>query len=405
MISEDQLRGMYRNMASAVTPSGDARLRLERAVTRRRKARTVAGAGVATFAVVGVIGVAGVVAGQQAEPVPQEGTPSLPPATSTDPNAAEVAGLFNGLNYDYTPVSEEVLLQRSELVVRGTVQGFDLGRIHFAETATDPEAMRQMVMHVAVREVAKGAAQPDDIVHVELPLAGQHLQDYVSVLPVGTEVVLFLERAQSEAPDFIVGDESAGRPIGEPLWAAGPQGFIVGVRTGVVLPLTHDAIRPGQTLDDRMPKSGLDAEFAWQSSIGAYKNELVVTAQRYDNYTGAALKYTERAIIVYGTGQPPPEVAELLSRPPAGTDARWVTMPYSNLDFQRAGNQLSKVIPGVVSTTSANDYSAIIVGVHGLPTTESGMQHLRELAAQTTDIPVTFEEQGPAIPVIAPPSK
>ena len=403
MISEDELRGMYRNVARAVTPSGEARLRIERAVTRRRKVRTVAGVGVATFAVVGVVGVAGLVAGQQGEPVQQEGTPSLAPATSADPSAAEVAGLFSGLNYDYTPVSEEVLLQRSELVVRGTIQGFDPGRIHFAESATDPQAFPQMVMHVAVSEVAKGTAQQNDIVHVELPLAGQNLQDYSSVLPVGTEVVLFLERAQPEASDFPVGDEDAGRPIGAPLWAAGPQGFIVGVRTGLVLPLAH-AIRPDQTLDERMPTSDLQAEFAWQGSIDGYTNELVTTAEQYDNYTGAAVKYSERAIIVYGAGQPPPEVAELLSRSPGNADARWVTVPYSKDELEQAGDELSKVIPRVTSTTYANDYSTIIVGVRGLPTTQSGMQRLRELAAQTTDIPVTFEEQGFAVPLPAPPS-
>jgi hypothetical protein len=49
--------------------------------------------------------------------------------------------LFSGgLISDFSPVSEEVLLQHSPLVVRGRIEGFDLGRIHFAETAAAAEA-------------------------------------------------------------------------------------------------------------------------------------------------------------------------------------------------------------------------------------------------------------------------
>jgi hypothetical protein len=110
-----------------------------------------------------------------------------------------------------------------------------------------------MVMHVSVEEAVKGPVSPNEIVHVELPLAGQPLNDYASALPVGTEVVLYLEPALAESSDFVVGNENFGRPPGSSLWRPGPQGFIVGTDQGVVLPLTH-AIKPTQTLEERIPR-------------------------------------------------------------------------------------------------------------------------------------------------------
>jgi hypothetical protein len=50
----------------------------------------------------------------------------------------------------------------------------------------------------------------------------------------------------------------------------------------------------------------------------------------------------------------------------------------------------------------AHDYGSIIVGVDGLPTTEAGLQELRDLAAGITEIPVTFEDSqgGMILPYI-----
>ena len=73
-----------------------------------------------------------------------------------------------------------------------------------------------------------------------------------------------------------------------------------------------------------------------------------------------------------------------------------MTVPYSQLQLDRAANQLVDVIPRAVVIGSAKDYGSIIVGVDGLPTNEAALQELRDLAAGITDIPVTFEDdRGP----------
>ena len=67
-------------------------------------------------------------------------------------------------------------------------------------------------------------------------------------------------------------------------------------------------------------------------------------------------------------------------------------MAYSQLQLDRAANQLFDVIPGAVVIRNAKDYGSIIVGVDRLPTNEAALQELRDLAAGITDIPVTFED-------------
>ena len=123
-----------------------------------------------------------------------------------------------------------------------------------------------------------------------------------------------------------------------------------------------------------------------------YQNELIAAAEGYDNYSGARIVYQPLAVIIYGTGQPPPEVTDIINRPPTEVNARWVTVPYSKLELERAGNQLAAAIPRTMVIRYAHDYGSIIVGVHGLPTTEAGLQKLRDVAASISDIPVTFED-------------
>jgi hypothetical protein len=135
-----------------------------------------------------------------------------------------------------------------------------------------------------------------------------------------------------------------------------------------------------------------------------YENELVAAAEGYDNYSGARIVYQPLAVITYGTGQQPPEVARIINHPPLDVHARWVTVPYTRLELERAGNQLIAAIPRAVLVREAHDYGSIIVGVRGLPTTEAGLRPLRDLAAGITDIPVTFEENPGVDPLIQIPS-
>jgi hypothetical protein len=152
----------------------------------------------------------------------------------------------------------------------------------------------------------------------------------------------------------------------------------------VVVPPVHIMIQGRSEFGGNLPVP--------RNPFGPYQNELMRAAERYDNYSGSRIIYQPQALIIYGTGQPSPEVASIINHPPKDVTARWMTVPYSKLELERAGNQLAAAIPRTMVIRYAHDYGSIIVGVHGLPTTEAGLQPLRDLAAGITDIPVILED-------------
>jgi hypothetical protein len=143
-----------------------------------------------------------------------------------------------------------------------------------------------------------------------------------------------------------------------------------------------------------------------RNPFGPYQNELIRAAERYANYSGARIIYQPQILIIYGTGQPSPEIASIINHPPKEVTARWVTVRYSRLQLERASNELIASIPGVMVTRYARDYGSIIVGIDGLPTNAAALQQLRDQAAGITDIPVTLENDpgGAVDPLISTPS-
>lgn len=115
-----------------------------------------------------------------------------------------------------------------------------------------------MVMAVEVQDVLKGdAVSPGGRVYV-LCDKFKPLREHSAALPEGTHVGLYLASAPTERGSFIVGNEGAGRPSGEPLWLAGPQAFIVadGETEGVVFPM-YERIAPAAEFEDQLPGGDL----------------------------------------------------------------------------------------------------------------------------------------------------
>ncbi len=191
---------------------------------------------------------------------------SATPATSTTPQPPEptpnvdeelVTQLWESEVFWYALPTPAHLadVPEIELVVTGRVQGFEPGPIYFAESLDDPEAEPNVVMSVTVDEVLKGDIQVGSTVYVaredEKPLAA-----YSEALPPGTVVGLYLDAAPEEGDreGFVVGNENAGHPAGEPLWQVGPQAFIVadGEDGGVIFPI-DPRVSPQADFEDQLP--------------------------------------------------------------------------------------------------------------------------------------------------------
>lgn len=138
-------------------------------------------------------------------------------------------------------------------------------------------------------------------------------------------------------------------------------------------------------------------EIAWQISIRPYVDQLMREAAAHTNYTSAEVRFASKAVIIYGTGAPADDVAELLAASPSGTEARWVSVPYSRGELDQASQRLATELPDVVGVNyRGTDYASLVVGVDPLPSTQAELEELHRKAAAITDIPVVFEDSRPA---------
>lgn len=145
-------------------------------------------------------------------------------------------------------------------------------------------------------------------------------------------------------------------------------------------------------------------EINWQISIHSYERKLIAEAALHSNYAGAEVRFADRAVIIFGNGEPAPRLRNLLANPPAGSVARWVSVPYSRADLERAAQQLARDLPHVVSVSfEETHYTSLVVGVDPLPSTNAGLKDLRRKASAITDIPVVFHHSKPA-DIGAPPT-
>lgn len=162
---------------------------------------------------------------------------------STDVDPRPLAHFFNFVDYRYVEFEEVSQLadaSPTEAVVRGTVGGFEPGPAYYDDAGTASGA--NMVMSVNVTDAFEGDVPAE--VHVLLPAGERTVEDFEATLPLGSEVVLYLDGAHDlpaeQADEYMV-------PVSA-------QGFIVGESddTGVVYPLAHSRA-PRETLAGQVP--------------------------------------------------------------------------------------------------------------------------------------------------------
>jgi hypothetical protein len=173
-----------------------------------------------------------------------------------DINPTQVAKLWP-ISYRYVPHDSSAQLMAEpyiELAVVGTIQNVANGPIWYAESPEAAEAVPTVVVEVLVQEVLKGeAGAVGESVYLQLHMLNT-LEEYNSALPQGTTVAAYLEPGGEETPQFIIGNDSAGRPAGELLWRPGPEGLVVadGETEGIVLPLLQE-VDQGTTFEEALP--------------------------------------------------------------------------------------------------------------------------------------------------------
>jgi hypothetical protein len=140
---------------------------------------------------------------------------------------------------------------------------------------------------------------------------------------------------------------------------------------------------------------GTDAPaFQWQLEIDGYESELMGTASSFSNYSGGRLDFDSRSVIVYGVGQAPQPVTEIMNNAPEGLTVRWVEVPYSEQELAQATSAAMGAVPNAHSATFEQDFSGVVVIVETLPGSDR-LAELEAMAERTASVPVRIIE-GPA---------
>jgi hypothetical protein len=147
----------------------------------------------------------------------------------------------------------------------------------------------------------------------------------------------------------------------------------------------------------------LSAEESWQRGTYEFRHRLMELADNQANFAGTSLDFTHRSMAVHGTGAAPQEVADLMSQAPADLAAAWVPVRYSRAELHEAREAVGTAGVGasMVTMTSREDFSEIVVGMTNLPTGQA-LADLHAVAASVTDVPVDFVYSGGVTPAAAP---
>jgi hypothetical protein len=135
--------------------------------------------------------------------------------------------------------------------------------------------------------------------------------------------------------------------------------------------------------------------FQWQMEIDGYESELLDAASSFANYSGARLDFDTRSLTVYGVGDAPGPVKEIMDQAPEGLVVKWVAVPYSEQELAQAVNDAMKAVPGAHSATFEQDYSGVVVIVEKLPASAEKRVQLERAAERAASVPVRIIE-GPA---------
>lgn len=158
-----------------------------------------------------------------------------------------------GLIRDYKPKPIAQCAREAVLVVAGSVVTVRPGRISGAETMEDSTAARQLTLEIAVVEPLKGDVAPGESIYIEMTSGVVTAEGINTALLPGTPALVMVVPAPTETDVYIYGDEEAGRPQGEPLWAQYcPESirFATSPVRGMIAPMDHGAAPDSSFLEE-----------------------------------------------------------------------------------------------------------------------------------------------------------
>lgn len=168
------------------------------------------------------------------------------------------------------------------------------------------------------------------------------------------------------------------------------------VGAGVATAMTQLDTKSGApTASTPSPSPSVQSEAEWQMDNAGYQDRLLVEAERHDNYVGSALDYKARSIVLYGTGDAPEQVAQMMEDHPASMDAVWSTVPFTAAQLEGAANSLSREIEFVRGAEFGPPFDAVVLLV--LERDRGRIDEVTRRAESLTNIPVVVRVGEPIV--------
>lgn len=180
--------------------------------------------------------------------------------------------------------------------------------------------------------------------------------------------------------------------------AVGAVGVVVQVAQPGTDPEPTDGMAassdPSVARQDPSPSTSEAERLEWQTSTQDYRSELVGAAMRLKGWAGVAIAWESKTLVLYSTEEAPSsDVEEIISRHPGNLSVSWQQVDYSERDLEAAQKLLYRAFPESVGGSYRRDFSGVIVRVPRATIEDEGrMAELRQLALDTTPVPVTFAE-------------
>jgi hypothetical protein len=91
-----------------------------------------------------------------------------------------------------------------------------------------------------------------------------------------------------------------------------------------------------------------------------YTDRLVRAAQRSDNYAGEHVQRDRGLIVLYGVGQPVPEVAAIIDDAPDDLEVQWQRTPYTRSELDREARRVMRHHPRLHTGGPRTDATGLV---------------------------------------------
>jgi hypothetical protein len=158
------------------------------------------------------------------------------------------------------------------------------------------------------------------------------------------------------------------------------------------------AEREASGADQPLPTARPDdsAEDAFQRRVGPYTDRLLRALRGSGQYAGEDFQRARGRLVLYGVGDPTPEVAALIEQAPDDLDVAWRSAPYTSAELDREVRRLMQRHPQLNTGSPRGTATGLVFTTNDRDLLEAADPQQR----LSTRYPVTIHRGEPPTPLL-----